>query len=252
MELNILIFIFIVTIICELIDSGFGMMYGTILSPFLILMGVDPAQAIPSILLSQAMGGAIATVRHAKYKNIDININSHEIRIVSLIFTMGILAVISGVFIAVKVPKHFLTMYIGILVTIMGCIVLLKKKFIFGWKKIYFIGFLSSFNKALSGGGFGPVVSTGLILSGNQARNSVAITDMAEVPICIGAFIVWAVISPYNLNYHFVSLLCVGSIIGAYIGPYILSKISSNEVAKQIIGGMAFLLGISCIFGAKI
>lgn len=252
MDFNILLIIFLVTIVCELIDSGFGMMYGTILSPFLIMIGVEPAQAIPSILLSQALGGAIATVRHAGFKNIDVNINSNEIKIVSLIFGMGIVAVLAGVFLAVKIPKQYLTMYIGILVTIMGALVLLNKQFDFSWKRVYFIGFLSSFNKALSGGGFGPLVSTGLIVSGNPAKNSVAITDMAEVPICIGAFITWAVMSSYQLNYYFVALLCVGSMIGAYIGPYILSKIPSNLLAKRIIGGLALVLGIACIFGAKI
>lgn len=251
MDFNILL-IFFTAILCEIIDSGFGMMYGTILSPFLLMMGVEPALAIPSILLSQALGGAMASFRHVGFENIDLTVHSNERQIVTVIFTLGILAVIIGALLAVEIPKSILQLYIGILVTVMGFVVIINKQFEFSWNKVYIVGFLSSFNKSFSGGGFGPLVSTGLIISGKDAKNSVAITDMAEVPICIVGFVSWAIFSKHTLDYKFIAVLCVAAVIGAYIGPYILSKITSKTLAKQVIGALALLLGIACIFGAKI
>ena len=55
--------------IMEFIDSSLGMMYGTVLSPLLILMGYDVKSVVPSILISQAMGGFVASYRHHKLKN---------------------------------------------------------------------------------------------------------------------------------------------------------------------------------------
>ena len=48
-----LIFLCLLATIGEFIDSGLGMMYGTILSPLLILIGYSPEVVIPSILFSQ-------------------------------------------------------------------------------------------------------------------------------------------------------------------------------------------------------
>ena len=36
--------------LCEFVDSGLGMMYGTVLSPVLILLGFSPQDVVPSIL----------------------------------------------------------------------------------------------------------------------------------------------------------------------------------------------------------
>ena len=36
--------------VCEMIDSSLGMLYGTILSPVLTIVGFDPLVVVPSIL----------------------------------------------------------------------------------------------------------------------------------------------------------------------------------------------------------
>jgi len=46
----------------------------------------------------------------------------------------------------------------------MGTIRLLRTRFNFSWKKIFGIEILSAFNKGISGGGFGPVVTSGQLM----------------------------------------------------------------------------------------
>ena len=45
---------------CELIDSGLGMGYGTILTPTLLLMGFAPEIVVPAILFSELLSGFAA------------------------------------------------------------------------------------------------------------------------------------------------------------------------------------------------
>jgi len=82
---------------------------------------------VPSILLSQAAGGFIASVRHHKLKNAHLGFKSEDFRIASIIVGLGILAVVFGVFIGTNVPKLWLKTYIGLLCIIMGAIVLRNK-----------------------------------------------------------------------------------------------------------------------------
>jgi len=191
MSAEIIILLIVGALICEFIDSYLGMMYGTILSPVLLIAGFSPFMVVPSILLSQAAGGFIASVRHHKLKNAHLGFKSEDFRIASIIVGLGILAVVFGVFIGTNVPKLWLKTYIGLLCIIMGAIVLRNKAFKFSWKKIIGIGIISSFNKALSGGGFGPIVASGQIISGRDGKEAIGTTDFAEAPICLLAFICW-------------------------------------------------------------
>ncbi|MFH0866182.1 MAG: sulfite exporter TauE/SafE family protein [Bacteroidota bacterium] len=249
---TLLIVIFFIAIFCEFVDASLGMMYGTILSPLLILFGIPVTDVVPAILISQAMGGLIASFRHNYFGNIKLKEKTnHDFKIAMTIFLFGIAAVIIGVFVSVSIPKEALRMYIGILVLIMSSIVLINRKFKFSWKKIYLIGIISSFNKAMSGGGFGPLVSTGLIVSGKESKSSIGITDMAEVPICLSAFVAWIVLNGAILNVWLIVSLCAGALVGAFVGPYFTYKVN-EKVLTIIVGILGVLLGILCVFGAKI
>ena len=54
----------------------------------------------------------------------------------------------------------------------MGIVILIciNKQFQFSWRKISFLGVVASFNKGMSGGGYGPVVTGDQILSGIKEK----------------------------------------------------------------------------------
>lgn len=225
----------------ELIDSSLGMMYGTILSPLLIGMKYNPKMVIPAILLSQGLGGLIATIGHNRFRNCDFNgwTTDHKVAITMVI--PGILAVVLAVYIGSIIPKTALNIYIGILVVIMGILCVRPVYYHFSWRKLIGIGILAGFNKALSGGGFGPVTSTGGILGGVGPKASVGQTTYAEVPICILAFVLWLFMGNAVQDWGFTASLCIGSTAGAIVGPYVTKKMNT-KILRIFIG----LLAIGC------
>jgi uncharacterized membrane protein YfcA len=100
--------IFLFTIICEIIDSGLGMLYGTILSPVLIILGFNPLIVVPSILLSQAVGGFIASIFHHKKGNALLFSKSSDSKTAWIIIICGIVATIFAVLVAVNISGIFL------------------------------------------------------------------------------------------------------------------------------------------------
>jgi len=227
----------------EMIDSSFGMLYGTILSPLLIIAGYNPFLVIPAILLSQAIGGFLATYHHHKYKNVNLNKRSKDIKITLILLILGLVSVVIGVYIGTLISSEILKTYIGILCVLMGFIVVFGKKFKFSWKKIAGLGLISSFNKALSGAGFGPVVATGNIASGITAKKSIGITDFAEAPICLASFGVWTYFNGFPYSELLVPL-CIGAAIGGLIGPYLLSKMKRKRYLKLAVGQLAIISGV--------
>ena len=152
--------------VMEYIDSSIGMGYGTVLSPLMILFGFEPLLVVSSILISQAAGGFAASVFHHRFRNACFKWRTRDSNIVMIITVSGILATIFAAIIAISIPKAYLSLYIGALVIVIGAILLSNANFRFKWKRIISIGIISAFNKGMSGGGFGPVITGGQIVSG--------------------------------------------------------------------------------------
>ncbi len=64
----------------ELLNSSLGMLYGTILSPLLIIGGYDPLVVVPSILLTQAISGLVAAIGHHRLRHADFSVDAGAIQ----------------------------------------------------------------------------------------------------------------------------------------------------------------------------
>jgi hypothetical protein len=190
------------------------------------------------------MGGIIASFGHHKLGNASFNWKSKDLKISFVIFPLGILAVVVGVFLGVKVNKTFLSLYIAILMLVMGIITLSGLRLKFRWGNIYAVGLISSFNKALSGGGFGPIITSGQVISGRSGKRSVGATTMSEVGICGASFIVWIILNHRLPNIGLLVALCIGAVMGGVLGPYILSVISQNKWFIRMLGLFAIVSGV--------
>lgn len=267
MELTLSVFLFItlMAFCCEFIDSSLGMGYGTILSPVLLILGFDPIIVIPSILLSQAAGGLTASLFHHRFRNVDFNPTSRDSKIVFVVTAFGILATIFAAVIALNIPKIALKTYIGILVLAMGALLLSRINFKFSWKKIMGVGILSAFNKGLTGGGFGPVVTSGQIISGQDNKGAIGVTTLAEVPICTVGFLAYMIgrvvmdlprpildvqakdfiMSLFSQNifkWDLILALLIGSVLVAPFGA-LTTKIIKTDKVRIILGFLVVVLG---------
>lgn len=232
--------------VAELIDSSLGMGYGTILSPVLIILGFPPLVVVPAILLSQAFGGFSASVFHNRLENVKLTRRSRDGRIVLLITILGVVAVVGAAILAMGLSKQALKIYIGILVLLMGIVLLSRIRFRFSWKKMVGVGILSSFNKGLSGGGFGPVVTAGQIIAGHDHKSAIGVTTAAEAPICISGFIAYCVLKgPDAILRDWIVFvpLTVGSLLSTPLGAMITRKFPEDKV-RPTLGILVVILGI--------
>ncbi len=227
---------------------------------------VIPLVAVPAVLLSQAFGGFAASLFHHHYHNVTWHPDSRDFKIVFLISTFGVLATVLAALIAIHIPKLFLEIYIGGLVFLMGILVLLNRRFNFSWKKMIGVGILSAFNKGLSGGGFGPVVTSGQIMAGQDPKGAVGVTTLAEAPICIMSFLTYLIartakeingplwdapvkdvfakmFSPQLFHGELILALLIGSLLVAPFGPFLTKKID-NASMHVILGIVIIALGL--------
>lgn len=232
-----------------LIDASLGMGYGFTLTPLLLLLGYTPCQTIPAVLISSVIGDLISSFFHQEYKNVDFSFKSRSFKIAAVIGGLGGVGALVGALVAVGISSFHLKLYIGILVTVLGFFVLfsrkLRMKMDFSWSKMVILGTLGAFNKGLSGSGFGPVVTTGGLLTGLDEKSVVAIQCLSELPVCVIGFLTF-VISGVCIDWNLALWVSVGVIFASPIAAFFVHKISSEKL-RPLIAITAIILGISTL-----
>ncbi len=235
--------IVLLAFVCELVDSTLGMGYGTTLTPIMLALGFEPIEIVPAVLCSEAITGVLAGVLHHEFGNVDFRRGSHDRKIAMVMAGFSVVGVILASFIAVNVPGWAIKVYIGVLVLAMGLLILLnkKKEYAFSWKRIAGLGWLAAFNKGISGGGYGPVVTAGQVLSGVRGRKAVGITSLAEGITSIVGFGIY-MYSGVTLNSSLLISLILGAVISVPISAFIVSRLPAGKLT-YIIGGISTALG---------
>ena len=240
--ITMVVALFFMSFGCGFIYSSVGIAYGSILSPALITAGFNPLLVVPSVLLSQSLGGFSASVFHHKYKNVNFQLRSPDSMVVYIITGAGVIATIVAVAVAINISKLALETYIGLLVSALGIILLSKIRFRFSWKKISAVGVVSSFNKGLSGSGFAPIVTSSQIAVGRDARRAIGSTVLAGVPICAIGFLTYTLARGVP-DLALILPLCAGAVAAAPIGAFMTGRFPSANLGRGL-GALVLLLGI--------
>ena len=237
--------IVVLAFICEYIDSSLGMGYGTTLTPVLLIMGYNPLQIVPCVLLSELITGLSGAFFHHRFKNSNFRFGAIDLKIALVMAGCSILGTLVAVFVALSLSKFYIKLYIGLLVLAMGILILLtmKRTFKFSWKKITSLGILAAFNKGISGGGYGPLVTSGQILSGVNSKNAIGITSLAEGLTCLVGVITYLTFTNHTVDWSLSPSLIIGAILSVPIAAYTVKKFKGGSL-RLIVGMATLLLGM--------
>ena len=257
----------LLTFFCEYMDSSLGMGYGTTLTPVLLLAGFAPLAIVPCVLLSELITGLAAGFTHHSMGNVDFRPRTmslpriiralrefgvkesfkrgvpQALKVVLVITACSVVGTVSAVVLAISLPKFYLKLYIGLLIFVIGVVILatMNRNFGFSWRKIGFLGVVASFNKGMSGGGYGPVVSGGQLMSGVDGKNAVAITSLAEGLTCVVGVLVYLLIRS-DLDWSLAPFLVVGGILSVPFSGITVKKLNTRTL-KLSIGVLTIVLG---------
>lgn len=220
---------------CEFVDSTLGMGYGTTLTPLLMLMGFSPLEVVPAVLFSELLTGLGAAAAHHRAGNVNLIPKSSRVsvslqrggvamvvrraipkhlKIALLIGLCSVVGTVAAVGIAVNIPRYYLKLYIGVMVLAIGVYLLFRRNrpIPFRWSRMLGLGVLASFNKGLSGGGYGPLVTGGQLFSGVESKNAVAITSLAEAVVCLIGVVLYFATRTVT-NWGLFPYLCGGAVL---------------------------------------
>lgn len=216
---------------CEFMDATIGMGYGTTLTPILLVLGYPVGIVVPAALLSQLLANISAAFFHHQTGNFDFW-NDHQTRNTGLI--MGLVGlVVSGatMLFALKLPDRYLRAGITLIAIGIGVFLLVGSRFKirFRMRNVAILAGVAAFNKAFSGGGYGPLVCGGQVLVGLPVRASVASTAVAEAIVCVAA------VATFYLGGRTVPLFILLPLIGGSLLSTPLSAVTLNHLPQTLV-----------------
>ncbi len=107
------------------------------------------------------------------------------------------------------------------------------------------MGFFASFNKGISGAGYGPIITSGQILSGMDSKSSVSISSFTEAISCLVALLVY-ILRLESVHFILVIPLLGGSLASVPLAVRIVKR-SKEENLVVVIGFMAIVLGLATL-----
>ena len=218
----------------QLVDGALGMAFGVISNTLLVgVLGIPPAQASQRVHVVECFTTAVSGISHLLHGNIDK----------ALFFRLLIPGVIGGVMGAyvltsldADVVKPFVLLYltaIGIYLFARGVLYPPTAKVA---KHVAPLGLLGGFLDAAGGGGWGPVVTSNLLIQGADPRRVVGTVSAVEFFLTISvsaAFI-----------YHLGLVDVAGATLGLLIGGIAAAPLGAFAAKRFAARHMLILVGI--------
>ena len=162
----------------QAIDGALGMAYGLTSTTFLLSAGASPAMASASVHIAEVFTTGVSGVSHAKLGNVDK-------KLFLRLLLPGITGAILGALLVTQIDGKIMKPFIAAYLLVMGLAILSK-----AWRTIQprtseprhvgKLALIGGFVDSAGGGGWGPVVTTTLVGSGNDPRTTIGSVNFAE------------------------------------------------------------------------
>jgi len=242
--LSIMAFAFLL----EFINNSMGGGYGTLGGPVLLMFGYTPQSVVPALLFSETVSEYWGGAWHVRFKNVDF-------RVFSITLLGSIVGIVAATFmLGVYLPAAVARLYIGVLAVIMGIFAIVmsfrstEKRSDYhnpAFWKVVLLGGVCGFNKSSTGGGYGPISTSGYMLLGMMPANAVATTIFAKATSCLIAILLYAGLSG-GIDWTLTTFMSVGAFVAAPISSWLNNYLKLSIKPRfhgRLIGIVMTLLG---------
>jgi uncharacterized protein len=209
----------------QMIDGALGMAFGVISSTLLIVMGVPPAAASAGVHTVETFTTAVSGTSHIAHRNVDW-------RLLLRIAIPGVLAGILGAYVLTQISAEAARPIVLTYLTALGGY-LFYRGFTHRHTErrpriVEPLGVAGGFLDAAGGGGWGPIVTSNLLVQGGNPRKTIGTVNTAEffVTAAISATFI-AALGIEAFTIATIGLL-IGGVIAAPFGAWIAKRVNPD------------------------
>jgi uncharacterized membrane protein YfcA len=227
--------------LAQLIDGGLGMGYGLVSATVLLTAGVPPAAVSASIHAAELFTTGVSGLAHFFRRNVDF-------RIFWRLAPAGVIGGVLGAYVLTGIRGEIIRPYVVAYLGIVGILILRR-----AWRKSVFkpisapvtaaYGLMGGFCDAVGGGGWGPVVTSAMLVQGGEPRYVIGSVNAAEFVLTVAisaTFVVALVTSHWSdagqlLDYaRPVGGLIAGGVVAAPVASYLAKHVPARPLLLAV------------------
>ncbi|GAA0803895.1 sulfite exporter TauE/SafE family protein [Spirilliplanes yamanashiensis] len=248
-----LIVLALVGLAAQLVDGALGMGYGVTSSTLLLVAGIAPASASASVHLSEIGTTLAAGAAHWRFGNVDW-------RVVRRIALPGAVGAFAGATLLSFIPGDVAAPWMSAILLGLGIYLLLRfarpitrrtGRRPLGNRFLAPLGLVAGFVDATGGGGWGPVATPSLLVSGRmEPRKVIGSVDASEFVVAAAASVGFLIgLSSSGFVWPIVAALLAGGVIAAPIAAYLVRLVPA-QVLGAAVGGIIVLTNARTLMSA--
>ncbi|MBA4143356.1 MAG: sulfite exporter TauE/SafE family protein [Nitrosospira sp.] len=162
----------------QVVDGALGMAYGVTATSFLLATGASPGAASASVHIAEIFTTGVSGISHVKFGNVNKALFMR-------LLVPGMLGGILGAVLVTQIDGALFKPYISAYLLLLGIYILSKAFRPLRLRKdaprhVGKLALFGGFVDAAGGGGWGPVVTSTLVSSGNDPRTTIGSVNFAE------------------------------------------------------------------------
>lgn len=242
-DLSALIPFILIGFAAQLIDGALGMAFGVITSTLLVgVLGIPPAQASARVNLVAFFTSGVSGVSHILHRNVDA-------RLFFKLVIPGMIGGVLGATLVSYVPSDIIKpLVLGYLVCVglwilwrgLGHQVQIGKA-----RFVRPLGLIGGFLSGAGGGGWGPVVTSNLLVQGAEPRKVIGSVNTAEFFLTLAISL--AFVAHLGLTHFGVAV--VGLLIGGVAAAPLGAVLAKRVPAKPLMIMVGVVLTITSAYG---
>jgi uncharacterized membrane protein YfcA len=231
-DLTVLLPFIAVGFAAQMVDGALGMAFGVISNTLLLSLGVSPAAASAGVHTVETFTTAVSGISHALHRNVNW-------KLFLRLMIPGVIGGALGAYVLSNIHASTAKPYILAYLTAIGLYLLWRSRHYppkeRAPKIVEPLGLVGGFLDAAGGGGWGPVVTSNLLVQGASPRTTIGTVNTAE-------FFLTATISATfitQLGLEAFTLATVGLLIGGVIAaPFgaLLAKRVEPKMLMLLVG----------------
>lgn len=226
----------------QLVDGALGMAFGVISNTLLISIGVPPAVASSRVHTVECFTTGVSGISHILHKNVDW-------RLFARIVIPGVIGGVLGAYVLTNIDAEVARPIVLAYLSLIGVYLLWRALRHEHEEKVPKIieplGFVGGFLDAAGGGGWGPIVTSNLLVQGATPRKVIGTVSTAEFFLTVTISVTFIL----TLGLDAFGAATVGLLIGGIVAAPLGAFIAKHVPPKPLMIMVGVVLTLTSLYG---